>query len=177
MHPDPVEMSMESVTNSVDDPGFVLVTLSPVELTWTRRLFRVLLLLIDFVAIYTLTLMVLIYTFILLLPEGIAWTWLFFILLYTSFMWDTNFHRWRQLNTNMFWNIKVYIAVVVILADNFVWSSSGWTGQVAHWPYSTPGTLGLDQWLQSRFSIPAVSMATENLPAVWPTWSYDSIRR
>ena len=30
MHPDPVEMSMESVTNSVDDPGFVLVTLSPV---------------------------------------------------------------------------------------------------------------------------------------------------
>ena len=86
MHPDPVEMSMESVTNSVDDPGFVLVTLSPVELTWTRRLFRVLLLLIDFVAIYTLTLMVLIYTFILLLPEGIAWTWLFFILLYTSFM-------------------------------------------------------------------------------------------
>ena len=86
MHPDPVEMSMESVTNSVDDPGFVLVTLSPVELTWTRRLLRALLLLIDFVAIYTLTLMVLIYTFILLLPEGIAWTWLFFILLYTSFM-------------------------------------------------------------------------------------------
>jgi hypothetical protein len=86
MHPDPVEMSMESVTNTVDDPGFVLVTLSPVELTWMQRLIRVLLLLIDFVAIYTLTLMVLIYTFILLIPEGIVWTWLFFILLYTSFM-------------------------------------------------------------------------------------------